>query len=118
MTYAELQFMKAEAAFKKDKTTAFQAYQNGIKAHFDFINRSVFPRSNSVLYNSAPISTAERNAYLAGNNVKQSEATLTITDIMLQKYIALWGLGFYRNLGGYEAISLYRYRSGDKRTSI
>lgn len=94
MTYAELQFMKAEAAFKKDKAMAYQAYQNGIKAHFDFINRSVFPRNNSVLYNAAPISTAEINAYLAGNNVKQSDASLTITDIMLQKYIALWGWSF------------------------
>jgi hypothetical protein len=97
MTYAELQFTKAEAAFRKGiiPAEAYQAYRNGINAHFDFINRSTFPRSNVAIFNTAPISTAERNAYLASANVKSSAAALRLTDIMLQKYIALWGWGFF-----------------------
>lgn len=96
MTSSEIQFIKAEAAFRKnDKGTALIAYTAGINQHFDFINRASFPRSNNLLYNQNPISAAERAAYLASANVKTSAATLTLSDIMLQKYIALWGWGFF-----------------------
>jgi len=96
MTSSEIQFMKAEAAFRSgDPGTALTAYTNGISLHFDFINRSAFPRSNTFIYNGAPISAADKLAYMNGNNVKRSVATLSITDIMLQKYIALWGWGFF-----------------------
>lgn len=96
MTASEIQFIKAEAAFRKgDKAVALAAYTKGINDHFDFINRASFPRSNAQLYNQNPISAAERAAYLASANVKNSTATLTLSDIMLQKYIALWGWGFF-----------------------
>lgn len=96
MTASEIQFMKAEAAFRKgDKTKALAAYTSGINLHFDFINRGNWPRANTVLYTVAPITTAERTAYLNGNNVKRTEAGLKLSDIMLQKYIALWGWGFF-----------------------
>jgi hypothetical protein len=94
MTYAEIQFIKAEAAFKTNKIVAFDAYNKGIDAHFDFINRSTFPRSNQPIYNNSPISSTERALYKASANVKKTATSLTITDIMLQKYIALWGWGF------------------------
>jgi hypothetical protein len=97
MTYAEMQFLKAEAAFRKgDKPTAFTAYRAGINGHFDFINRNygTYRGPAPVIYNGAQISTAERTAYLASLNVKQDPITLTISDIMLQKYIALWGWGW------------------------
>jgi hypothetical protein len=96
MTASEIQFIKAEAAYRKgDKTQALAAYTQGINLHFDFINRPTFPRGNSFLYNTAQITATERANYLAGNNVKKTEATLTLADIMLQKYIALWGWGFF-----------------------
>ncbi len=96
MTASEIQFMKAEAAFRKgDKTTALSAYTSGINLHFDFINRPTFPRGNNPLFTGSPIPAAERTAYLNGNNVKRSATTLTLSDIMLQKYIALWGWGFF-----------------------
>jgi hypothetical protein len=96
MTASEIQFIKAEAAFRKgDLTTALAAYTAGINLHFDFINRSTFPRSNVTLYNGSPITTAQRTAYLNSSNVKRTTTELTLTDIMLQKYIALWGWGFY-----------------------
>ncbi|HEX6915820.1 MAG TPA: SusD/RagB family nutrient-binding outer membrane lipoprotein, partial [Chitinophagaceae bacterium] len=98
MTYAEILFIKAEAAFRKgDKGTAYTAYKAGINAHFDFINRnyaSIYRGGPQNLYNTALISTAARNAYLASPNVKPDANTLTLTDIMLQKYIALWGWGW------------------------
>lgn len=96
MTASEIQFIKAEAAFRKgDLTMALAAYTKGIDLHFDFINRSSFPRGNVTLYSGNPITATERANYLNGNNVKRTTATLTLSDIMLQKYIALWGWGFF-----------------------
>lgn len=96
MTYSQLQFTKAEAAYRKGSSAdAYTAYLNGINGHFDFINRGTYPRSNVPLYNITPISAAQRNAYLVSDNVAQSAAALNLTHIMLQKYIALWGWGFF-----------------------
>lgn len=96
MTASEIQFIKAEAAFRKgDAPTAYTAYKSGINLHFDFINRSTFPRANFVLYSGNQITASQRADYLNGNNVKQNSAALTLTDIMLQKYISLWGWGFF-----------------------
>lgn len=92
-TYSEILFTKAEAAFRKgDKATAYAAYLAGINAHFDFINRSYSGvRGNLTIFNTTAITTAQRNSYLTSANVRQSNATLTLTDIMCQKYIAQWG---------------------------
>jgi hypothetical protein len=96
MTASEIQFIKSEAAFRSNKKAlAYTAYLQGINLHFDFINRTTFPRANNQLFNQNPISAAERAAYLASDNVKKSDATLTLSDIMLQKFIALWGWGFF-----------------------
>jgi hypothetical protein len=97
MTYSEMQFMKAEASFRKSgaTATAYNAYINGINGHFAFINRATFPRSNTPLYTNAPISAAQQTAYMNSANVKKTAGSLTMTDIMLQKYIALWGWGFF-----------------------
>lgn len=112
MTAAELQFTKAEAAFRKgDKTMALSAYTRGINLHFDFINRGSWQRGNGVLYNTAPISTAERTAYLNGANVKKTITSLKLSDIMLQKYIALWGWGFFETF-----VDMRRYHYIDTET--
>ncbi|MRG44407.1 SusD/RagB family nutrient-binding outer membrane lipoprotein [Chitinophaga sp. SYP-B3965] len=95
MTSAEIYFIKAEAAFLSNKKdVALDAYTKGINAHFDFINRTTMPRNGGTLYNGAPITAKERADYLASANVAKTEATLTLADIMLQKYIALFGWGF------------------------
>ena len=94
MSYSELQFLKAEAALRKNnRAVAHAAYLNGINAHFDFINRSSFPRANVQLYNATQITAAERAAYLASPNVKTA-AALTFADVLGQKYIAQWGWNF------------------------
>lgn len=96
MTYSEIQFIKAEAAFKKgDKATALAAYRNGVKGHMKMINRDQYPMGNSALYNVTKITDADINFYLDNSGaIKTMEADLTISDIMLQKYIALWAWGF------------------------
>ncbi len=73
------------------------------------------PRSNVPIYNTTTISAAERTAYLASPNVKSSAATLTITDIMLQKYIALWGWGFNET---WVDMRRYHYRDLDVATGL
>jgi Starch-binding associating with outer membrane len=108
MTASEIQFMKSEAAFRKgDNTTAHTAYLSGINLHFDFINRATMPRGNVTLFTGNPISATERSAYLASANVKNA-ANLTLTDIMLQKYISLWGWGFFETF-----VDMRRYHYTD-----
>jgi hypothetical protein len=90
-TYAVLQFVKAEAAFKKgDKATALAAYKNGISSHIDFVNA----RNQDDGQSPTQISAAEKAALLADVNVVPTDPSkLTISMIMMQKYIALWGWG-------------------------
>lgn len=87
MTYAELQFIKAEAALRAgDQATALTAYTNGIRAHFQFVNDR-----SAEAGNPNAISTASRDSFLASPNIVP--ATLTLSHVMSQKYIALWGWG-------------------------
>lgn len=75
LSYFELQFIKAEAAFiKGDKATAFDAFKKGVTAHMEF----------------AGVAAGEIANYLASAAVPQDANSLTISDIMTQKYIALW----------------------------
>jgi Starch-binding associating with outer membrane len=90
MTYHELKFIQAEAAFRKgDKATALAAYQAAINAHMDFVNFYA-TTANGV----SSISPAQRTAYFATAAYKTTAATLTLTDIMLQKYIGDFGWNF------------------------
>ncbi|HEY5489711.1 MAG TPA: SusD/RagB family nutrient-binding outer membrane lipoprotein [Gemmatimonadaceae bacterium] len=91
MTYAELQFIKAEAAYRAgDKATALTAYKNGISASFDFVNARNLDASSL----ASQITAAEKAAFLADPNiVPTSASSLTLTQIMSQKYVALWAWG-------------------------
>jgi Starch-binding associating with outer membrane len=116
MTLSEIKFIKAEAMFRKgDKTGALTAFREGINAHFDFINRGSFPRSNNLLYNTTPISATERADYLARPYVNKTITTLTLTDIMLQKYIALWGWGCFET---FVDMRRYHYTDPDPATGL
>jgi hypothetical protein len=87
ITYAELQFIKAEAAFiKGDMPTAYTAYINGINAHLDHARTFI---------SGAAVTTfdATRATYMAGAGVAQNSGELLLSDIMIQKYIALVGHG-------------------------
>ncbi len=87
MTYGEMQFIKAEAAFRKgDRALALTAYRNGINASFDLLN-------SLELDVAKRITAAQRTTYLASKAVAQTAADLTLSNIMLQKYIAMYGHG-------------------------
>ena len=86
MTLSELQFIKSEAAFiKGDKAMAFEAFQTGIKANFDMFTRHFTGYKN--------FTQPEVDAYIKAVSPK-SAAEITLKDIMVQKFIALWGYGF------------------------
>jgi hypothetical protein len=90
LTYSQLQFIKAEAALRMgNRPMALTAYRNGISSHIDFVNAR-----NSETNPAFPqISQTEKDAYLNNPAIKPSAATLTLTHIMSQKYIAQWGWG-------------------------
>ncbi|HTE45747.1 MAG TPA: RagB/SusD family nutrient uptake outer membrane protein, partial [Gemmatimonadaceae bacterium] len=62
VTYSQLQFIKAEAAYRAgDKTTALTAYRNGISSHLDFVNA----RNSDNGQTPTQITAAEKAAFLA-----------------------------------------------------
>lgn len=91
MTASEIQFIKAEAAFHKgDKATALAAYIKGISLNFDMLT-TTYPQNIPAGLVITPTSKA---AYLANSAiVPAADADLTLSQIMLQKYIALFGWG-------------------------
>ncbi len=106
VTYAQLQFIKAEAAYRGgDKATALAAYKNGISAHIDFVNA----RNAEDGQNATQINAAEKAAFLADPTViPATPAELTLTQIMTQKYIAQWAWGHNE-----EWMDLRRYHYTD-----
>lgn len=88
MSYAQLQFAKAEAYYHKgSKADAYISYLNGIRGHMDFIN--LYGRNGNP---AAPeITPTQVDAYLASSEVAKNGGELILADIMGQKYIAQWG---------------------------
>ena len=91
MTYAELQFIKAEAEYYAgDKAAALAAYKNGIGAHIDFVNRTNTEDGQT----PTQITAAQKDSFLTNPAVVPTDPNqLTLSAIMSQKYIALWGWG-------------------------
>ncbi len=91
ITYSQLQFVKAEAAYKLgDKATARAAYINGVSSHIDFVNA----RNAEDGQSPTQITAAEKAAFLANPAVvPASPNDLTLTHIMSQKYIAQFAWG-------------------------
>ncbi len=93
MTYSELQFIKAEAQFRKnDKSGALVSYKKAVDAHVDFANSFANITGNNP---TAAVTPAQKTALLANTKIIPTVAdSLTMDRIMLQKYVALWGWGF------------------------
>jgi hypothetical protein len=89
MTYAQLQFIKAEAAYKMgSKTVALDAYNKGVNAHMDFVRAYSLTSERTVF-------DQRKTAYLANKKIMPTNsAELTLSHIMLQKYVAQWAWGF------------------------
>lgn len=90
MTYAQLQFVKAEALYRMaDQASALTAYRNGISSHIDFVNA----RNSDNNQSPTQITAAEKATFLAAPQIVPAVGALTLTHIMSQKYIAQWGWG-------------------------
>src|SRR5206468_2030784 len=70
-----------------DAAVARTAYINGISSHIDFVNA----RNLDAGQTPTQITAAEKATFLADTNIVP--ATVTLSHIMSQKYIALWGWG-------------------------
>jgi hypothetical protein len=87
MTYSQLQFIKAEAAFRKgDKPLALTAYNNGVSAAIDFANLYAGVTTYGTV---AAITTAEKNNFIA-SAVPVDPNNLTLARIMSQKFVHQW----------------------------
>lgn len=105
MTYSEVQFFRAEALFKQGGgPAALATYQNAIAASIDFVSNP--PAADNLTGTQNYIPATAKAAYLAGPCVKQTGATLTISDIMQQKFISLFVWG---NIEAWCDIRRYNY---------
>jgi hypothetical protein len=111
MTASEMKFIKAEALIRKnDRANALIAYREGISLNFDHL---IDKYPNNVPATQA-LTTAKRDAYLGqANIVPASAANLTLTHVMLQKYIALFGWGVQNT---WTDMRRYHYTDIDAQT--
>ncbi|HMU45888.1 MAG TPA: SusD/RagB family nutrient-binding outer membrane lipoprotein [Chitinophagaceae bacterium] len=91
MTASEMQFLKAEAALRKgDKPAALAAYINGISLNFDMLTSNY----SALIPTGNEITPANKAAYLANTAIVPATAAgMTLTRIMLQKYICQYAWG-------------------------
>lgn len=92
LTYHEMCFIKAETYMRKgDNNNALAAYKDGIKAHMDMMQAKLTEWKSAGYANPDmwPMDDSQIMAYLASDAVCQDAGSLTMTDIMLQKYLAM-----------------------------
>ncbi|MBB2954016.1 MULTISPECIES: SusD/RagB family nutrient-binding outer membrane lipoprotein [unclassified Sphingobacterium] len=74
LTNSEMKFIEAEVRFKKGELgAALTAYQAGIKAHMEIMG----------------VKASDVASYMASSSIVQEAGKLTLSHIMIQKYIAL-----------------------------
>ncbi len=89
ITYHELKFIEAEAAFRAGNTQrAFDALRAGIRAHMTKVGLGGTYTPPTMTF--PLITTAQINAYLASAAVPQTPAAVTLRSIMEQKYLAMF----------------------------
>jgi hypothetical protein len=85
MTFSELQFIKAEAALRAgNKAQALDALKKGIQGSFDMFSK--------YYTGYKPFTPSQVTNFI--NSVSGMAEELTLSKIMMQKYVALWGWGF------------------------
>ena len=90
ITASENKFILAEAYLRKgDANAARTAYIDGISLNFDLLTGEY----NSGVPADKVITPATKAAFLANAAIVPDAATLSLSHIMLQKYIALYGYG-------------------------
>lgn len=92
LTYHEMCFIKAEIYMRKgDRAKALAAYKEGIKANIDMMQNKLQEWKAAGYDNPDmwPMNESEVAAYMNSDAVCQNEGSLTMADIMLQKYLAM-----------------------------
>jgi Starch-binding associating with outer membrane len=94
LTYHEMCFIKAEVYMRKsDVANAYTAYLAGIQAHLNMMQTKLaswqaagYTATNPDMM---PMDQSAINAYLTSSAVAPGAGALTMSDIMLQKYLAM-----------------------------
>jgi hypothetical protein len=94
VTFHEMCFIKAEVALRKgDAATAYTAYLAGINAHLTMMQAKLqswqaagYTTTNPDM---APMNQTDITNYLASAAIAPGAGALTMSDIMLQKYVAM-----------------------------
>lgn len=90
MTYYEMCFIKAEVLFRQgDKAGALAAYKAGIKSHFEMMNDKLNEYEGTTNPGKMPMDETEISNFLNSDAICQNAASLTMAEIMKQKYIAM-----------------------------
>jgi Starch-binding associating with outer membrane len=90
MTASEMQFILAESYLRKgDQASALTAYTNGIQLNMDMLT-TIYPQNIPA---ASVMTSVTESAYLSNPAVVPAIGGLTLSHIMLQKYIALFGWG-------------------------
>jgi hypothetical protein len=93
LTYHEMCFIKAEVYLRKgDNANAYTAYKAGIQAHLDMMQAKLGEWAGSYGTTNPdmkPMNQSDINAYLLSNAICQGAGSLTMSDIMLQKFVAM-----------------------------
>lgn len=90
MTAAEIQFVKAEAMLRKgDRSGALVAYKKGIELNIAELRANYETSVPTALR----MNDTQRDAFLNNPTIVPSAANLTLSHIMMQKFIAMYGWG-------------------------
>jgi len=118
LTYEEMCFIKAEVYMRKgDPADAYTAYIAGIQANMDKMQTKLaewqgggFDKNAAgvTIPDMEPMNPSDITAYMTSSAVAQSPGTLTMSDIMLQKYIAMGC-----SIENYNDMRRFDYSAGD-----
>lgn len=112
MTASEMLLVKAEAHLRKGEDgPALTAYTNAISLNFDMLTS----KYNTNIPADKQITPAMKSTYMSNTNIiPATAAELTLTRIMLQKYIALYAWGVHVT---WADMRRYHYTDLDPETS-
>lgn len=113
LTYHEMCFIKAEVYMRKgDAANAYTAYKAGIQAHLDMMQTKLtewqgegYTATNPDM---APMDQTDISTYLSSTAVAQGGGDLTMSDIMLQKYVAMGC-----SIENFNDMRRFNYSTGD-----
>jgi hypothetical protein len=110
LTHYEMNFIKAEVLFRKgDKGGALAAYKEAVRGHLELMNSKLKAwGAQDRNPGKHPMDEEVIDAFLASNCLAQDAASLTLAEIMKQKYIAM---SFSQQT--WNDMRRYNYSAGD-----